>query len=70
MTPVTCTCYTTKKGRIAPALPAGLMYTRTTGSGIQTIFISGTPFVGLQKKTFAIGYQDYVSTFTLESIIQ
>ena len=68
MTPVTCTCTTTKNGRIAPTLPAGLVYTRVSGTGnLQTITISGTPVVGLQKKTFTVGYQDYVATFTLES---
>lgn len=69
MEQVTCTCYTTKNGRIAPTLPAGLIYTRTAVGSRQTIVISGTPVVGLQKKTFTVGYQDYVSTFTLESIV-
>lgn len=70
MTEVRCTCTTSKNGRIAPTLPAGLIYTRTTSGSVQTIVISGTPVVGLQKKTFTVGYQDYVSTFTLESIVQ
>lgn len=70
MTPFTCTCRTTKKGRITPTLPPGLTYTHMySGSSVQTIVISGTPVVGLQKKTFTVGFQDYVSTFTLESII-
>lgn len=70
MIPVTCTCLTVKNGRIAPTLPVGLFYTRTSSNGVQTVVISGTPVVGLQKKTFTVGYQDYVSTFTLESISQ
>ena len=72
MTPVTCTRTfgsTVKNGRIAPTLPAGLVYTRTQSGSVQTITISGTPVVGLQKKTFTVGYNSYVSTFTLESII-
>lgn len=70
MTPVTCICTTPKKGRVGPDLPSGLTYTSITSGNFQTITISGTPVVGLQKKTFIVGYQEYVSTFTLESIIQ
>ena len=68
MTPVTCTCTTTKNGRIAPTLPAGLIYTRVSGDGnLQTITISGTPVQGMQKKTYTVGYQDYASFFNIES---
>ena len=71
MTPVTCTCTTRKNGRISPTLPAGLVYTRVSGTGnLQTITISGTPVMGMQKKTYTVGYQDYASTFTLEVFAQ
>lgn len=69
MTDVTCTCTTTVNGRIAPSLPAGLTYTVTSGSNnLKTITISGTPLAGLQKTVFSVGYNSYVSTFTLEGI--
>lgn len=67
MTDVTCTCTTTVNGRIAPTLPAGLIYTVTSGANnLKTIRISGTPLAGLQKTVFSVGYNAYVSSFTLE----
>ena len=61
ITPVTCTCTTTRTPRFNPQLPVGLSYEYTANGNFKTVRIVGTPSVPQQTKTYSIGFKEYVS---------